>query len=90
MHIGNNIEKFGFDKGDWQLVEVSADGNTIYMGKTNVATALPEHHAWYIKRVTISATADGGQLIKTEVAVGPNDPWEHVWDDRATLTYKYF
>ena len=89
MH-GNNIEKYAFDKSGWQLTEVSADGNTIYMGKTNNATALPEHHAWYIKRVTITATADGGQLIKEEIAVGPNDPWEHRWDDRARLTYRYF
>ena len=90
MHIGNNIEKFGFDKSGWQLTEVSADGKTIYMGKTNVATALPENHAWYIKRVTITATADGGQLIKEEIAVGPNDQWEHSWDERASLTYRYF
>ena len=90
MHIGNNIEKFGFDKSGWQLTEVSADGNTIYMGKTNIATALPEHHAWFIKRVTISATEEGGQLIKEEIAVGPNDQWEHSWDERASLTYRYF
>lgn len=88
--MGNNIERYAFDKSGWQLTEVSADGNTIYMGKTNVATALPEHHAWYIKRVTITATADGGQLIKEEIAVGPNDKWEHSWDDRASLTYRYF
>ena len=87
---GNNIENFAFDKSGWQLVEVSADGNTIYMGKTNIATALPEHHAWFIKRITISQTEEGGQLIKTEIAVGENDPWENVWDDRASLTYKYF
>ena len=89
MH-GNNIERYAFDKSGWQLTEVSADGNTIYMGKTNVATALPEHHAWYIKRVTITATADGGKLIKEEIAVGPNDKWEHSWDERASLTYRYF
>ena len=88
--MGNNIERYAFDKSGWQLTEVSADGNTIYMGKTNVATALPEHHAWYIKRVTITATTDGGQLIKEEIAVGPNDKWEHSWDDRASLTYRYF
>ena len=88
--MGNNIERYAFDKSGWQLTEVSADGNTIYMGKTNVATALPEHHAWYIKRVTITATPDGGQLIKEEIAVGPNDKWEHSWDDRASLTYRYF
>lgn len=88
--MGNNIERYAFDKSGWQLTEVSADGNTIYMGKTNVATALPEHHAWYIKRVTITATPDGGQLIKEEIAVGPNDQWEHSWDERASLTYRYF
>lgn len=90
MKFGNNIERYAFDKGDWQLVEVSADGNTIYMGKTNIATALPEHHAWFIKRITISQTEEGGQLIKTEVAVGENDPWENSWEDRTSLTYKYF
>ena len=87
MHIGNNVEKYAFDKGDWQLVEISADGNTIYMGKTNIATALPEHHAWFIKRITISATEEGGQFIKTEVAVGE---WKNSWEDRTSLTYKYF
>lgn len=87
---GNNIERYAFDKSGWQLTEVSADGNTIYMGKTNVATALPEHHAWYIKRVTITATPAGGQLIKEEIAVGPNDQWEHSWEERASLTYRYF
>lgn len=88
MIFPNNTEKYSFLKGDWSLTEISSDGNTIYMGRPSRHDAEKTDPCWFIKRITISQTEEGGQLIKTEVAVGEN--WKNSWEDRTSLTYKYF
>lgn len=86
MNFGNNIEAMGFEKSGWVVTEVSADGNTIYMGKPSEPEADKNSPKWLVKRVTITVNPEtGAQEITTEYSE------KHVvWNERESLTYKFF
>lgn len=81
--FANNIEKFAFLKADWPMVEVSADGNTIYMGRPSRPDAVESDKCWLIKKVVITEKPDA-QIIQTTVSDN-----NVAWVDRHSLTYKY-
>lgn len=87
MNFGNNIEKMGFEKGEWPFVEISPDGNTIYMGRPPHSSALVEEPGWIIKRIEIlpDMPKPGYQTIHTTYA---RDPRNIVcWDNRYNYEY---
>lgn len=86
MKFINNIEKLGFEKSTWPLIEISPDGNTIYMGKPKTDSADYRDSCWFIKRITIATSPEGWQSIVTQVAEGG---WNNAWIERHRLTYKY-
>ena len=75
MNFGNNIEKMAFEKGEWPLVEISPDGNTIYMGRPPHSDALPDEPGWIIKRIEIlqDIPKPGYQTIHTTYARDPRN-----------------
>ena len=83
MNFGNNIEKFGFDKGVWPLVEVSPDGNTIYMGKPPHENAGAHEKGWVIKKIIKTTEPNGLQIIETTYSDGGS------WYDRYNLIFKF-
>lgn len=85
MRFANNIEQMAYDKSGWSLIETSADGKYIYMGKPKTETALPDEPVWFIKRIVTIEGKDGSQTI--EIKYGPKNS---KWDERENLTYKYF
>ena len=56
-----------FEKGEWPLVEISPDGNTIYMGRPPHSNARPDEPGWVIKRMAIlqDTPRPGYQVIHT-------------------------
>lgn len=84
MIFGNNIEQMGFEKSGWVIVDQSADGNTVYMGKPSTADAKPADAAWHIRKVTTEVQTDGSQLIMTQHA---EPEGKCVWADRKNLEY---
>ena len=74
----------GFEKSGWVIIDQSADGNTVYMGKPSIADAKPADAAWHIRKVTTEAQADGSQLIMTQHA---EPHGKCVWADRKNLEY---
>ena len=83
MNFINNTEKYSFLKGDWPRVEVSADGNTIYMGRPSHPDAELTDNCWFIKKITITKEGDS-QIIITKYSED-----NVAWSDRYGLTYKY-
>ena len=85
MNFANNTERTSFLKGEWPLVEMSPSGDVIYMGKPSVQDAAEDSQTWFVKKITITSTDDGGTLVKTEYA----QPYGLCsWSDRKTLEYK--
>lgn len=84
MNFGNNIEQLGFEKSGWVIIDQSADGNTVYMGKPSIADAKPADAAWHIRKVTTEVQDDGSQLIMTQHA---EPHGKCVWADRKNLEY---
>ena len=84
MKFINNTEKYSYLKGDWPLVDISSDGKTIYMGKTNRPDAADDDNCWFIKLVTFTIGDEGNQIITTKFS----DP-NMRWSERHSLTYKY-
>ena len=87
MNFGNNIEKMGFEKGEWPVVEKSHDGNTIYMGRPPHSSARSGEPGWIIKRINIlqDVPKPGCQTIHTMYA---RDPRNIVcWDNRYFYEY---
>lgn len=83
MNFINNTEKYSFLKGDWPMVEVFADGNTIYMGRPSHPDAKSTDKCWFIKKITI--TKEGtSQIITTQYSED-----NVAWRARYSLTYKY-
>lgn len=88
MNFGNNIEIMAFEKGEWPVVEISADGNTIYMGRPPHSDASYDEPGWIIKSINIKQNklGPGCQTIVTGYA---RDPRNRVcWDYR--YSYEYF
>ena len=86
MNFGNNIEKMGFEKSGWSLIEVSPDGQTIYQGRTFNPNALLDEPVWLIKRISIVNGKDNSQTFVIEYSISNKNKWE----DRKTLRYVYF
>lgn len=84
--FANNIEAMGFDKSGWALVETSADGNTIYMGKPRFKDVSEDDCVWYIKRVVKKTSSSGVETIETKTAVNSGNVR---WRDRNQLIYKF-
>lgn len=84
MNFINNTEKYSFLKGDWPMVEVSADGNTIYMGRPSHPDAADDDRCWFIKRIVIETDSSGNQIIETMCSDNNGG-----WRSRHSLTYKY-
>ena len=83
MHI-NNIEKYAFEKSDWQLVEILGCGSEIFMGRPSRPDAEKSDPCWFIKRVIIDDPLSPDKIIETKYSD------ENVrWSDRFRLTYKY-
>ena len=96
MNFGNNIEKMAFEKGEWPVVEISPDGNTIYMGRPPHSHARFDEPGWIIKKICISqySLKPGyqAQNIETRYAQqtrpdGTNIPL--CWDMRNEVEYVY-
>lgn len=85
MNFGNNIERMGFEKAGWSLVEVSPDGCTIYQGRPSKEDALPNEPVWFIKKISIANGKDGSQTIQLQYSKHKNNTWE----DRKNLRYVY-
>ena len=85
----NNIEFYGFVQGGWSLTEVNttANGQTIYQGKCGDSTGSKSAAVWCIKRIVIT-NGDGVQTIEEKFADG-NMQYDNIWNNRASLTYKY-
>lgn len=80
----------GFLKSGWHKTEINTDLNgnqTIYQGKCASADGQEDLAVWCIKKTTIT-TVDGVQTIVEQFADG-NADYDNVWNDRASLTYKY-
>lgn len=86
MNFGNNIEAMGFEKSGWSLIETSANGKTIYMGKPTKPDAKPEDPVWLIKMIFMTENKDGS----TTVEIKYTETSRNKWSDRASLIYKYF
>ena len=82
---GNNIEKLGFDKSTWSIVEIVNldDGQEIYKGKAQVSNPSTSDPVWLIRKITVQ-TGDSSETIITEQTSG----WNNVWDDRTNLIYE--
>ena len=86
----NNAEMMGFLKSNWHKTEIITDNNgnqTIYQGKCASSDGQENLAAWCIKKTTIT-TVGGTQTIVEQFADGDAN-YDNVWNDRATLTYKY-
>ena len=84
MKFANNTEKYAFLKADWPKVEVSADGNTIYMGRPSHPDAEDSDLCWFIKRIVIETDFSGNQIIETKCS-DKNSSWSR----RYSLIYQY-
>lgn len=84
--FANNIEAMGFDKSGWALIETSADGNTIYMGKPMTADAKPDEPVWTLKCVATAKNENGNEFTQIQFA------YKCKWDERASksIKWKYF
>lgn len=86
----NNTELMSFLKAGWSITEIitDLDGNkTIYQGKSAGPDVLQNMARWCIKKTTIT-TVNNVQTVVEEYADG-NLEYDNVWNDRASLTYKY-
>lgn len=85
MSFGNNIEKFGFEKSTWPLIEIndlSDGGQEIYMAKSrkkDPSTAAP---VWLVRKVTIRKAG-----TVTTIDTMQTEGWDNIWSDRQTLEY---
>ena len=84
MNFGNNIEKFGFEKSTWAIVEIIDldDGQEIYKGKAQGLNPSTSDPVWLIRKITVRK-GDFGETITTE----QTSDFNNVWDNRANLTY---
>ena len=57
MSFGNNIEKYGFDKSTWPIVEVNDlpdGGQEIYMAKSRYPNASTSDPVWLYKFINLT------------------------------------
>ena len=84
MIFGNNIEAMASEKSGWAIIDKSADGSVIYMGKPVSDTVKLSENAWLIKKITTTTNDDGSQIIKTQYA---EPKYKSAWNDRKDLEY---
>ena len=84
MIFGNNIEAMASEKSGWAIIDQSADGRVIYMGKPVSDTVKLSENAWLIKKITTTTNADGSQIIKTQYA---EPRYKCAWNERKELEY---
>ena len=87
MVFGNNIEKYGFLKSEWPLVEtvdLHENSGTIYMGKPKTPDADYEDPVWLIKKIEIHPQPNGCKVI---TKITPD--WNNTWIERTNLNYQY-
>ena len=85
MHFGNNIEKFGFEKSSWPLIEIidNPDGSQIiYMGKSRVKDARENDNVWLVRKITINSKVGRQNIVTKQTA-----DWNNAWDLRERLVY---
>ena len=86
----NNAELMGFLKSGWHKTEITTDlsgDQTIYQGKCSSPDGQENLAIWCIKKTTIT-TVGSVQTIVEQFADG-NLEYDNVWNDRASLTFKY-
>lgn len=79
MHFGNNIEKYGFEKSSWPIIEINDlpdGGQEIYMAKSRISDPSINAPVWLVRKVTIR-TRGTVTTITTEQTEG----WDNIWDD---------
>lgn len=84
MIFGNNIEAMASEKSGWTIIDQSADGSVIYMGKPVSDTVKLSENAWLIKKITTTTNDDGSQIIKTQYA---EPRYKCAWNERKELEY---
>lgn len=84
MIFGNNIEAMASEKSGWAIIDQSADGSVIYMGKPASDSVGFSDQAWLIKKITTETKDDGSQIIKTQYA---EPRYKCAWNDRKDLEY---
>ena len=89
----NNAELYAFINGSWDKTEIITSGNTqtIYQGKCANSEGSESAPIWCIKKTVITtnnASEPQTQVIVQQFANG-NMQFNNVWNDRASLTYKY-
>ena len=84
MNFGNNIEAMASEKSGWAIIDQSADGSVIYMGKPVNDNVKLSDNAWLIKKITTETDGDGSQIIKTQYA---EPRYKCAWNDRKDLEY---
>lgn len=84
MIFGNNIEAMASEKSGWAIIDQSADGSVIYMGKPASDSVGFSDQAWLIKKITTETKDDGSQIIKTQYA---EPKYKSAWNDRKDLEY---
>ena len=84
MSFGNNIEAMASEKSGWAIIDQSADGSVIYMGKPVSDTVKLSENAWLIKKITTTTNDDGSQIIKTQYA---EPRYKCAWNERKNLEY---
>ena len=87
MGFVNNIERYGFLKSDWPLVDIMNNSNgsaVIYMGKTKTLTGRTDEKVWLVKKISIHPTPVG-ETIVTEITPS----WDNAWSDREKLKYQF-
>ena len=86
MSFANNLEAMAFDKGGWNRIEISANGEEVYMGKPSTNNASDSDPVWCIKRVTTLTGKDGSQHITIQYA---QPAYRCKWTDKEDYEYKY-
>lgn len=86
MSFGNNIEKYGFDKSTWPIVEVNDlpdGGQEIYMGKSRRPNASTSDPVWLVRKITVRKR-DSVTTILTE----ETSDWNNSWENHSQLIYQ--
>ena len=86
MNFGNNIEKLGFEKSTWPMVEIIPipNGNIVYRGRPKFHDARPDDPVWYIQKIVIE-----NNLVVQKITTTSTDDFKYRWLDRETLNYMY-
>ena len=84
MIFGNNMEAMASEKSGWAIIDQSADGSVIYMGKPVSDSVKLSDNAWLIKKITTTTNEDSSQIIKTQYA---EPRYKCSWNERKELEY---